>query len=87
MTQSYGHLKTPLLIVWGDKDLWLPPAMGRRLHEQVAGSNLVIIPRAGHNVHQEAPSRVNEHIIAFLFPAKDAVASGKKKSSNLIQRR
>ena len=66
MMRSYDRLETPLLIIWGANDKWLPPAMGHRLHRQVSGSHLIIIPQAGHNVHQEAHTRVNRHIIQFL---------------------
>ena len=74
MTQSYNRLARPLLIIWGDKDLWLPPEMGRRLHEQAVSSSLIIIPQAGHNVHQEAHVSVNTHITNFLVPAADSRA-------------
>jgi pimeloyl-ACP methyl ester carboxylesterase len=75
MMQSYNRLETPLLIIWGANDKWLPPAMGRRLHGQVSGSRLIIIPQAGHNVHQEAHTRVNRHIIQFLaLTAKESGA-------------
>ena len=80
MAQSYHQLETPLLIIWGDQDKWLPPAMGRRLHKQVRGSRLVILPQAGHNVHQEAHSGVNHLITNFL--ALDAYAKVTSENTN-----
>ena len=76
MTQSYDHIVTPLLIIWGDNDLWLPPTMGRRLHKQVNGAGLTIIPNAGHNVHQEANTLVNNHIVEFLATAAKPSTQG-----------
>jgi len=69
MTGQYGRLATPLLIIWGESDTWVPPALGRRLHDAVPGSRLETIPEAGHNPHQEAADAVNALLLQFLAPA------------------
>ncbi len=58
-----SDLKTlgkPVLIVWGENDQQIPVLYGHRLHREIPGSQLVIVPNAGHFV---------------LFDAADAIAS------------
>jgi len=69
MTEQYGSLGTPLLIVWGEEDTWVPPAFGDRLHRAVPGSRLETIAGSGHNPHQEAADAVNALLLEFLAPA------------------
>ena len=38
MAASYEEIGLPVLIVWGEKDPWLPESFGKRLHEQVPDS-------------------------------------------------
>ena len=47
----------PVLIVWGDRDPMIPAAHGRRAHDAIPGSRLVIFPGAGHEPHQHDPER------------------------------
>ncbi|MFH1060607.1 MAG: alpha/beta fold hydrolase [Pseudomonadota bacterium] len=67
MTGEYAKFKPRLLIIWGDKDTWLPPDMGRRLRLAVPGSRLEMIPNCGHLPHQETPAVVNPLLLAFLM--------------------
>lgn len=69
MTERYGSLEPPLLIIWGEEDTWVPPAFGTRLREAVPGSRLETIPESGHNPHQEAADAVNALLLEFLAPA------------------
>jgi 4,5:9,10-diseco-3-hydroxy-5,9,17-trioxoandrosta-1(10),2-diene-4-oate hydrolase len=66
MTQSYGRLKPTLLIIWGREDTWHPLEFGTRLQTMIPGSQLEVIPQAGHNVHQERPDLLNPILIRFL---------------------
>ena len=58
-----SDLKTmgkPTLLVWGEQDHIVPIRYGQRLHHDIPGSTLVIVPSAGHMI---------------LFDAADAVAN------------
>ncbi len=60
------NITVPTLILVGDEDVAVPPVHSQRLHEQIAGSRLQIIPRAGHTSTVEEPTAVNDAIINFL---------------------
>ncbi|MEX2283493.1 MAG: alpha/beta fold hydrolase, partial [Gemmatimonadota bacterium] len=57
---------TPLLLVWGEHDRFLPVAHGRRAAALVPRAQLRIIPRVGHSPNWEAPEAVFECLSAFL---------------------
>src|SRR4051812_278275 len=48
------NIKTPTLIIQGEKDLLLPVHMAEEVAQNIAGSKLVIIPNAGHTLNLEA---------------------------------
>jgi pimeloyl-ACP methyl ester carboxylesterase len=48
----------PTLALWGEADRINPPANGQRLVELQPSVRLVLVPDAGHNVHQERPAEV-----------------------------
>ncbi len=55
----------PMLVVHGARDRLIPPSAGRRLHEGVAGSELVILPESGHCPQLDDPHRVAQLILDF----------------------
>ncbi|GCE22273.1 alpha/beta fold hydrolase [Dictyobacter kobayashii] len=59
-------IRVPTLIIVGEQDVATPPVNAQRLHDRIAGSQLVIIPGAGHTSTVEEPALVNEAISAFL---------------------
>ncbi len=58
-------LNVPALIVWGDHDTWISPSNAPKLKQDVAGSQLAIIPDAGHVPHEEKPEEFNRLVIDF----------------------
>jgi len=65
----------PTLILWGEEDRWLPVSQGQHLHEQICGSRMVIIPKAGHLPLEERPEESNRAILKFLRIAEGAPAT------------
>jgi 2-hydroxy-6-oxonona-2,4-dienedioate hydrolase len=66
MSTRYPEIETPLLILWGEKDVWIEPKNGPRLNALVEGSKLVVIENAGHIPSQERPEIVNPVMVEFL---------------------
>jgi pimeloyl-ACP methyl ester carboxylesterase len=60
------RIACPTLVLWGEEDRWVPVALGRALAAGIPRSALVIVPRAGHSVQEEAPDEVNRLVIKFL---------------------
>ena len=60
------EIAAPTLILAGELDKMTPLALSEELHAGVAGSQLVVVPGAGHMVHVEAPRLVAERIESWL---------------------
>jgi pimeloyl-ACP methyl ester carboxylesterase len=59
-------LKIPSLIIWGEKDQQNPVRLARRLHRDIPGSQLVMIPNAGHLVLFDNPAQVSQTLVDFI---------------------
>ena len=61
-----SRIALPTLILCGDADRMTPVKFSQFLHEQIAGSQLTVVPGAGHMVMLEQPAAVVENVAAFL---------------------
>jgi pimeloyl-ACP methyl ester carboxylesterase len=66
LVHRLGEIAVPTLIVVGEEDIALPPACARELHAGIGGSELVVVPGAGHLSALEQPERVTEAMLSFL---------------------
>lgn len=60
------RIACPTLVLWGERDRWVPLALGRASAAGIARSALIIVPQAGHSVQEEAADEVNRLVIKFL---------------------
>jgi pimeloyl-ACP methyl ester carboxylesterase len=63
------NLKTiqkPTLILWGEKDIYLPISLGNRIHKDITGSQMERIPNCGHYIPEDQPELATKIIVAFL---------------------
>lgn len=65
-SENYASLTIPTLIVWSREDEIVPLAVGKRLHENIPDSKLVIMSGVGHAVQEENPSLLLPHLRSFL---------------------
>lgn len=68
------EVRVPTLVTGGSRDLLTPPKVAERLHRAIAGSELVIIPRATHYVVAEFPDLLCDAIGGFLARVHPAAA-------------
>ena len=61
-----GNIKVPTLVIVGDEDVATIPSKARKIHEYIAGSQLVVMPRGGHTSSIEEPEAVTGAIREFL---------------------
>jgi pimeloyl-ACP methyl ester carboxylesterase len=47
-TTLIKQIHTPTLIMWGEKDRWIPLAHGNSFARDIAGSKLIVYPGLGH---------------------------------------
>lgn len=59
-------IKCPTLVIVGDQDVATTPDKARFIHEHIAHSQLLVLPRAGHSSSVEEPVAVNAAMEAFL---------------------
>jgi pimeloyl-ACP methyl ester carboxylesterase len=62
-------IKKPTLILWGEKDTYLPISLGDRIHKDIRGSRMERIPNCGHFVPEDQPERAAKIIAEFLSSA------------------
>jgi len=59
-------VRVPTLVIWGEKDLALPPANLDGLPQYVPQLTIKRIPDGSHWVIHEKPAEVNGYIRAFI---------------------
>ncbi len=62
----YRTLDLPTLILWGEKDAWIPVEQGERLAALIPNARLMRMPEAGHLVQEDAPEAVIAALLGFL---------------------
>lgn len=63
---ALNELPMPALILWGEKDTWIPKRVGERLHETLPRSVLVFYPDAGHVPNEEIGQHSVKDVVAYL---------------------
>ncbi|WP_063063886.1 alpha/beta fold hydrolase [Nocardia violaceofusca] len=69
---SLDAIDCPMLIVHGRKDRIIPPQASRELHRLVPGSELIILPTAGHCPQLDDPAAVAALIADFADAQRSA---------------
>ena len=65
-TGDLTGISVPTLIVVGEEDGVTPPDFSRSMHEAIGGSQLAVIPDAGHLSSLESPDQFNGALSEFL---------------------
>lgn len=63
----YPSIAVPTQVVWGADDAWIPVDRAHRLAELIPGSELTVIPDAGHLVHLDQPAALAATITEWLL--------------------
>lgn len=66
LTDRLSALRTPTLIVVGDRDTVTPLEASRRMHAAIPGSRMVVIPDAGHVSNLSNVAAFNAALTDFL---------------------
>ncbi|WP_461418307.1 alpha/beta fold hydrolase [Gordonia sp. GN26] len=62
----YNQLTLPVLMVWGERDTWIPPDRAHTLAATIPGAELCIVPEAGHLIQLDAPERLTGILLDWL---------------------
>ena len=66
MREMMRAIRVPTLLVWGENDPLVPLQYGEAMQQEIAGSRLVVIPRAAHVAMWDAPEEFNRAVLEFL---------------------
>lgn len=61
-----SEIKVPTLIIVGEEDMGTPVAASEAMHDQIADSELVVVPSAAHLANVEQPEIFDEALFRFL---------------------
>jgi len=68
-----ARVKLPTMVIWGGQDSSHDPELAKRLHLALGGrAGLVVLPRAGHNCHEEEPERFTDLVAGWFHRWKGA---------------
>lgn len=65
-SDELSRVHHPTLLLWGDADPISPVAVGERLHELLAHSQLIIVPGGDHGFVQARPDAIVEAVTTHL---------------------
>ncbi len=63
---SYGCIRCPVGIIWGEMDPWIPLKRGLALHKRIPNASFEILKSIGHLPQLESPERVLSKLDRFL---------------------
>ena len=66
---TYAALETvraPALLLTGDADLYMPPALLREVATRIRGATVVVVPECGHSAYWEQPDLFNRTVLEFI---------------------
>ncbi len=69
-THNLPNIKCPTLILVGEKDTVTPVAASQMMQKNIPGSEMFIIPGAGHVSNMENPLEFNKHLTEFIAKIK-----------------
>jgi len=61
-----GSIGVPVLVLWGAEDAWLDPSLAHRVGDLIPGSEVVLIPGAGHFSLEDAPGEIRQALLDFF---------------------
>jgi len=60
------QIRAPTLVLWGDKDAWIPVAQADLFVAAIPGARKVVLAGCGHVPQEECPDRVVQLVTGFL---------------------
>lgn len=66
LQDSIRYISTPTLIIWGDKDAWIPVSNAYRFKNDIKGAELKVFEGVGHVPMEEIPETTVSAALNFL---------------------
>ncbi len=71
-TESMSNISAPTLILWGERDNWIPVEHAQLFHGLIPDSEVITYPELGHVPMEEAPTLTAKDVRAFLDGARSS---------------
>ncbi len=66
-TARLRQITAPTLILWGDRDLWIPTSLATAFADSIIGARLQIVSNAGHVPMEERPAETSALVKSFVL--------------------
>lgn len=66
IAKSLSFIRVPTLVIWGEKDKFVPKSLGNQITKKIANSNYVEIPDATHKLPYEKPEIFAKEVLKFI---------------------
>lgn len=63
---NFATITAPTLLMWGEKDIWVPPELSALWLANISGSTLITYPDAGHVPMEEIPDKTLQDALDFI---------------------
>ena len=63
------RIEAPTLLIWGERDSLVPPAIGDLLRGEIPNSKLLVLERSAHVPMFERPEEFDAALLAFFAGA------------------
>jgi pimeloyl-ACP methyl ester carboxylesterase len=63
---ALDEVAVPTLVLWGERDRWLPADAADRLAAGIPGARRVVVPGAGHFLPEDDPATTAAELVRFL---------------------
>lgn len=70
ISDCYGSLRLPVLLLWGRHDRIVPVSQGQKLEVVIKGARLEVFEECGHNPQEEQPHKTYISIDRFVSTAE-----------------
>jgi pimeloyl-ACP methyl ester carboxylesterase len=75
------RLTMPTLVVWGDRDRLVDPALAPRLAAVVPDARLLVLEGVGHVAMLEAPEETARAVLGMVESTDDAADAGRENAA------
>lgn len=66
LSNILSHIHVPTLIIWGEKDTFVPIADAKEIGQKISGALVIVLPNATHKVPYEDPHVFFTEVAKFL---------------------
>lgn len=63
---NFASITAPTLLMWGEKDIWVPAALSEQWLANISNSTLITYPDAGHVPMEEIPQQTLQDALTFI---------------------